>query len=304
VADAMLVTRAPRPALRPFVKSLWASQETVACGGPGAERELVLPTGHAHLVFRLSELPLRLFDGPGDAVGRTIGHAIVGGARGAPYLRDVSQPVRSVGAELWPGAALALLGVPADELAGRHTPLEGLWGPSAGRAHERLLEVDGAAQQQLDRFESLLAERLPRVRGLHPAVAQALERFATNAPVHAVVRESGVSHRRFIALFRRAVGLPPKLYCRVRRFQGALGRAASERELPWVELALTAGYSDQAHFQREFRELAGVTPGRYRSLAPVRAGHVPVAAGAGGQLRSRPRPAAEPDSAGERSPQP
>ena len=54
---------------------------------------------------------------------------------------------------------------------------------------------------RLDLFERLLAERLPVVRGLHPAVAQALQQFRTATSVGDVVRSSGYSHRRFIALF-------------------------------------------------------------------------------------------------------
>jgi len=273
----MLITRPPRPALRPFVRTVWASEETVARSGPGVERERVLPTGTAHVVFRLSELPLRLFDGVDGTRGRSVGHAVVGGPRAAFYVRDVSQPVRSVGAELHPGAVEALLGVPAEELAGAHTPLEDLWGAAAARARERLLEAEGAAVR-LDLFESLLAERLPRVRGLHPAVAHAIECFAVSAPVRDVVRATGYSHRRFIALFRRAVGLPPKLYCRVLRFRGALERLAGEGSASWADLALGAGYSDQPHLGREFRELAGLSPGHYRRIAPASPHHVPIRA--------------------------
>jgi AraC-like DNA-binding protein len=274
----MLVTRAPRPALRPFVKTLWASHEGDAPGGSAAQRERVLPTGNAHVVFRLSDLPLRLFDAIDSPAGRSVGHAVVGGPRAGFYVRDVSQPVGSVGAELHPGAAEALLGVPADELAGRHTPLEDLWGAAANRARERLLEADGV-ERRLDLFESLLTARLPRVRGVHPAVAHALERFAASAPVRDVVGASGYSHRRFIALFRRAAGLPPKLYCRVLRFQGALERLARDPAASFVELALGAGYADQPHLGREFRELAGLSPGRYRQIAPASANHVPIRGG-------------------------
>jgi len=269
----MLITRPPRPALRPFVKVVWASED--AGGEAGAERERVLPTGAAHVVFRLSELPLRVFDGPGDAVGRTVAHAVVGGPRAGFYVRDVSQPVCSVGAELHPGAVEPLLGVPAEELAGAHTPLEALWGRAAELARERLLEA-GSAARRLELFESLLAERLPRVRALHPAVAHALERFSGSAPVRDVVGSSGYSHRRFIALFRRAVGLPPKLYCRILRFQVALDRAAGDPAAPWADVALASGYSDQPHLSREFHELAGVSPGDYRRIAPASARHVPI----------------------------
>jgi transcriptional regulator GlxA family with amidase domain len=171
-----------------------------------------------------------------------------------------------------------LFGVPAGELAGRHTPLQDLWGPSAVEARERLSEA-GGLQRKLDVFEALLAARLPTVRGLHPAVAQALERFTTTADVRQAVKESGYSHRRFIALFQRGLGLTPKLYCRVLRFQEALEQVAAHTAASLVEVALDVGYSDQAHFNREFREFAGVSPGEYRELAPAFPHHVPIHTG-------------------------
>ena len=123
---------------------------------------------------------------------------------------------------------------------------------------------------------SLLAERLPHVRGLHPAVAYALEQFTTTSNVREVVEQSGYSHRRFIELFRRTVGLTPKRYCRVLRFQQVLASVAADGSPAFIDLALAAGYSDQAHFNREFQEFSGVTPTEYRQLSPSSVQHVPV----------------------------
>jgi AraC-like DNA-binding protein len=265
----MRLIRVPGPALRPFVRHLWFAEDPP----PATVREHVLPTGAMHLVFRLSDHPLRLFDGPGDRVGRLVGLAVVGGTRSSFYARDVSQPMRSVGAELLPGAAQVLFGMPADELAERHTALDDLWGRAAGEARTRILEA-GDAARSLDAFESLLRARLPVVRGLHPAVAHALGRFALGADVGEVVAGTGYSHRRFIGLFREAVGLAPKRYCRVLRFQHVLDRGAQHAS--WVDVALAAGYSDQPHLNREFRELAGVSPGHFRRASPGWSRHVPV----------------------------
>lgn len=255
------------------MKTLWAGKE-MPRRNDEALRELVLPTGGTSLVFRLGH-PLRVFADVDDQIGHRVDHAVVGGTRATFYVRDISHLLHSVGAELFPGAAALLLGVPADELAGRHTPLSDLWGRGSETARERLLEA-GDPEQQLDVFESLLAKRLPSVRGLHPAVAQALQRFETAAGIREVVAETGYSHRRFIELFRRAVGLAPKLYCRVRRFQRALGVAAATNNGSWADLALAAGYSDQSHFNREFLEFAGIPPGRYREIAPLWTNHVPI----------------------------
>ena len=189
----MGLKRTPRPALRPFVEAIWATDDTNDAQAVARRREHVLPTGLMHVVFRLSDDPLRLFDGVSDTSGHLVSEAVVGGARASFYIRDVSKPLCSVGAQLRPGAAEALFGVPADELAERHTPLEDLWGPGVASMREQLAELHPL--ERVNAFEAMLAARLPRARALHPAVAQALERFVTVADVHDVVSHSGYSHR-------------------------------------------------------------------------------------------------------------
>ena len=252
----------------------WAtSPASYHTGSPARER--VLPTGAMHLAIRLGGGPLRLFDNLGDAEGQSVGHAVAGGARSGPYIRDVSEPVLSVGVLFRHGVGGMLVGVPAGDLAGRHTPLDDLWGASARELRDRLAEA-GSPERALDRFEMWLAGRLPRVRGLHPAVAHALERFVVTADVREVVRQTGYSHRRFVAVFREAIGLTPKVYCRVIRLQRALRVMAQGRAASLTDASLAAGYCDQAHLTREFRDLAGVTPAEYRRAAPRQLHHVPI----------------------------
>jgi AraC-like DNA-binding protein len=266
----MMISRTPRAALRPFVKTVWLQDETAAPMRPIA-RERVLPTGAMHLVLRLTEHPLKLFDGVDAAAGHTVGCALIGGVRAGHYVRETGQPLRSVGAQLHPGAALALLGVPADELAERHTPLQDVWGREADRWRERLVEAPGP-RRTLDLFEALLESRLAGVPAMHPAVAFALRGFQEHGDVGEVVERTGYSHRRFIALFTRAVGLTPKVYCRVLRLQRALPLLLRP-EVALSEVALDAGYSDQAHLNRELLLFSGLTPGAFRALRPQHPHH-------------------------------
>jgi AraC-like DNA-binding protein len=241
----------------------------------GQRREHVIPTGRMHLVIRLSDDPLRLFDDEYDGQGRIVSQMVVGGARSRFYVRDVSKPLCSVGAVLRPGAAEALFRVHADELSGSHTALEDLWGAGARSLRDELAEPS-SPEQRLDAFERMLLARLPLVGGLHPAVARALQQFQATAAVRDVVEQSGYSHRCFIAMFSRAVGLTPKMYCRVRRFQHVLRRARTGGFDSLTDLAIAGGYSDQPHFNREFREFTGITPTEYRVAAAPAAHHVLV----------------------------
>lgn len=278
------LTRLPSPCLRPYVRLMWASAPAGTAAEQPAAREHVLPTGGMHLVFRLAGPPLRLFRNDADTHGYTVGYAMVGGTRCAFFVRDVSIETRSVGVMLQPGAARALLGAPEDALAGCHTPLEALWGADAGFALEQLHGTDCLARQ-LAILDALLSARLSvsaKHGGLHPAVAHALAGLSgaggnpQAGAIRELVKQSGYSHRRFIALFRGMTGIAPKQYARMLRFDRAIGQFALDPAQPWVELALDAGYSDQAHFSREFLAIAGMSPEAYRRAAPMSSRHVRV----------------------------
>ena len=140
---------------------------------------------------------------------------------------------------------------------------------------KRLLEAE-SAEDRLAVLESALAARLPRVRSLHPAIASVIDEMHSLQSVEAAVQQSGISHRQFIAQFRRAVGLAPKAYLRVLRFQRALQSLRQGKVISLVSLAAEAGYSDQAHFNRDFMEFTGVTPTTYQRLSPCESNHLPV----------------------------
>ena len=235
-------------------------------------RENALPTGHMHIVIRLSGGPIRILDAV-HPLGYNYGFSVIGGARASFYTREIAGPTRAIGATLRPGAAQALFGVSALELANRHVPLDDVWGLQVATLRERLVELE-RPEQQLELFETYLLTRLPQVKGIHPAVAQALAEMHAIDDVRSMVARSGVSHRRFIELFGHSVGLTPKRFVRVRRFQHMLTMLANNPKVSWANLAQDVGFADQSHFNREFREMAGMTPEQYRRTNPRSPGHV------------------------------
>ncbi|HTV24793.1 MAG TPA: DUF6597 domain-containing transcriptional factor, partial [Polyangiaceae bacterium] len=215
----MLLARAPRSLLRPFIQQLWISSaadpSASGCSGASPRREHVLPTGSMHLVLRLDDVPVRVWNERGAEL--ELGGAVIGGIRSSYYVKD-ARPSRTVGAQLHAAASLPLLGIPADELAERHTRLDDVWGAAAASLRAQLGEIR-SPDAALACFEAALQARLPRVRAVHPAIAHALGSFDGLAHVNQVVASAGLSHRRFLTLFTEAVGLAPKRYCRVVRFQ-------------------------------------------------------------------------------------
>lgn len=81
---------------------------------------------------------------------------------------------------------------------------------------------------------------------------------------------------RLFALFRDAAGLAPTRLKRVLRFQRVMEAESASGAMSWVDLALRSGYSDQPHFNRDFLEIAGMTPETYRRASPGSSNHVRV----------------------------
>jgi AraC-like DNA-binding protein len=271
----------PSPALAPFIERLWYSDGRESNECSRSTRELSLPTGSAHLALRLSNDPIRVFDSIADEHGSTFGHAVVGGVRSRYFVRDTAQPSISLGVQFRAGGAAAFLGMPADELSHRHTRLEELWGKrSVSELRERLLAASSPTER-IACFMAELAERSTRSRAIHPAIACALaelNRPCSPAAVDKAWRASGFSRRHFIELFRREVGLTPKVYARIRRFQGVLDQARRPTRPAWTRLALDHGFFDQSHLVREFQAFAGLAPSAYKPSSSERFNHVPVLA--------------------------
>lgn len=264
----------PGPPLDRFIECFWHVD-----GDPlRHERERLLPTGRLSIIFRLSDERIRVFRDVADREGTWFDGAVVSGPYAHHYVLDTSQPRASVGIYFRAGAPATLLGAPAGEFANAHVTLDAVWGRAARRVHERL-SAAGSAEAAFALLEAALGTRLGDNSGRHPAVSQALRHISARpalARVEAVRSETGYGAKRFIELFREAVGLTPKAYCRVQRFQHVLKRAAKGGVIDWAAVALDGGYCDQPHLNREFRAFAGVTPAQYRPVSSGDPNHVPV----------------------------
>ena len=78
--------------------------------------------------------------------------------------------------------------------------------------------------------------------------------------VHRLADAAGVSRRQLTRVFRQVVGVSPKRYCRLARFQSGLGLAGVGSGVKWARVAAELGYADQSHMIAEFRELSSLTP--------------------------------------------
>ncbi len=265
--------RVPRPPLDASIELVW-----LCCSEPSPlTLERVLPTGAPQLIVNLAEDATRRYiPGPRGLVGESTAGTIVASVLSQFDIIDTAEQTYVAGAAFKPGGLTPFVRMPAHELAGADVPVETLWGRLAvAILRERLLEAPTAGAK-LDVLEACLLERWT-ARAIHPAVTFALGSFQARphlASVSDVTCAVGLSAKRFIERFKADVGLTPKRYCRVQRFQRAVSRAHRGLAVNWTTVALGAGYYDQAHFIHEFRSFAGMTPSEYQAAQTPFHNHV------------------------------
>ncbi len=252
---------APQPALADVVECLWTLEGDASAN---AVADPVLPDGRPELIIHLGQpferltidgrfesQPAVLFAGqlPEQLLLRPCGHVAVLGVRFHPH-----------------GAA-AILEAPQYEMAGSPIALDAA-SQSLANLFDPVREADGLSD--LNTAIALVQRLL--LRAIDPSRIDRRVAFAVDAigrtfgrvSVDALATATGLTRRHLERRFLDTVGVSPKRLARLARFQRAL-RLLNRRDMPrgGTETAAACGYADQAHFIRDFRLLAGCSPGEH-----------------------------------------
>jgi AraC-like DNA-binding protein len=256
------LVRAPSPPLARFIERIWYCSDV-----PSHSRERVLPGGgNVDLIVNLVEDEIRIYDADDPQSVKARAGSFVSGTSTRSFFCDPRQRESVIGVHFRPGGAFPFLGISPLEIVDTHAPLDDLWGCTGRNLREQLVEASSASER-FDLIEAALLSRLRSARPGHPATSAAIAALhaSDNAmPVAELAAAVGLSHRRFAEVFEREVGLPPKLFARLRRFHRVKqGIAAQGEPRCWATFALACGYFDQSHMIRDFVGFSGVSPSRY-----------------------------------------
>jgi AraC-like DNA-binding protein len=269
----------PAAPLNGLIRMLWYARVDNA----GHGRERILPTGRVQVILNLARN--FLLDCPEGLPVERVPAALIVGARSRYEIVDTSDMADLIGIMFEPcGFGPFAAGASVDEFSNRSTVLEDVWGLASRELRERLLELDTPAERLrclevflLERFLKRFQGRTVRQRPVERAVDFALDRFQAaplSATVRDVARSTGWSERRFSQVFREQVGLSPKAWMRIQRFQRAVKQLHAGIDLPWSEMALDCGYYDQSHFANDFRAFSGIDATTYSARRTRWTNHV------------------------------
>lgn len=267
-----LVSRKPASPLRHHVEAYWGYEEHAA--GPVRRVEVPQPSVIVVLGFgptiRVGDVG-RAWDALSERTSFVAGlHEIAARTEHAGESRGVEFALTPLGARM-------LLGLPMHELATRTVPAEDVLGARTPLLIERLHDAPSwrARFELLDRVLAARFADAPAPRREVEWAWRELRASGGRASIGRLGDDLGWSRRRLVAEFRDHVGLSPKTFARVLRFDRAV-RLVKSGELPWADVAYACGYYDQAHFNRDFRAFAGMTPTEFAGRLTQRDPGVPA----------------------------
>jgi AraC-like DNA-binding protein len=187
----------------------------------------------------------------------------VAGIHDGPTRTSHSGHQAGIQLNLPPLVARQLLGLPLGEIAHQVMAAVDLL-PLAQRARVQRLAELRTWDDRLDVVESLLKDTLERplprgFRELDWAITR-IEVSGGNVSIRALAQALGWSERRLQRAFTEQIGVTPKVFARLVRFDTLMTRVHTHPGERWVDQALELGFSDQSHLVREVRQFSGVTP--------------------------------------------
>jgi AraC-like DNA-binding protein len=257
------VGRIPAPPLDRFIDDIYC-----LTGLPRHRRMNVPPMPSAHLFVNLGG-PVRLWDSDPSVPPAVFTDGWFMGVWTRRFLFEYPTPVRLVGVHFKPWGISPFVDMPATELRDRWVPVDAVWQRSLDRIRNQVGDIASATETLRvveGELRSRLAEAPSRGLDLVQSTGRRLETSCGAVSVGALTHTAGVSGNHLATQFKSHVGVTPKRVARIYRFARLILSLDALRRVDWSELAQTAGYFDQAHFSREFKDFTGHTPTEYLAL--------------------------------------
>lgn len=230
----------------------------------GHTMDKFLPDGSIDLLIDLTETPKKLFHDESGTSYTTLKKSWISGMKTNYILIDASVS-NMLGVHFKPGGCYPFVEFPLAEINNTTLEMDTFWGNSIHDIREAILE-EKDIEKRFAIVENFLLLKGRNKMENHELVHYSVGQL-TASPQMWTIRnlshKTGVTQKHLITLFRKYVGLSPKMFSRINKFQKVVGMIERQEKIDWASLAYECGYFDQAHFIKEFREFSGVNPRLY-----------------------------------------
>ena len=255
----------PSPDLAPYIQCFWTLEDSFSSDTSiDLQRQRILPDGCLEVIFHYGD-HFRQFLGEDHAVVQPRCF-VFGPLSSFIEIGPAGRFCGIIAVRFAAHGAGSFLPIPLAELTNRSVALDDVWGKEGRKLASRVLEAaDNSSRITLLEhfFRTLLKGRVNQ----DLLVRECVRRIMVSGGLHrvnTVLRGLDVSTRQLERRFMKAVGFSPKRLTRIARFQNACRHLQDNRMQNLTVIAHECGYYDQAHFIRDFKEHAGITPSRFR----------------------------------------
>jgi AraC-like DNA-binding protein len=248
------------PSLAPFVKCIWSLESKDFINN--APRERILPDGCVELVFHFHQ-PFWSHSANGQASLQPRSF-VVGQMKRFLEIEPAGR-IGFIAVRFFARGAYLFFDRPMSEMVAGVIGLDLLWKERATEWSERVVLAAGMSNRiaLIERFLlNLLQENGRRDSAVERSI-QLIKVASGELNIAQLASQVGMSGRHLARRFHEVIGLSPKEFARLVRFLRAVRYLKQGRCRTLTETAVSCGYFDQAHFNHDFREFAGMAPGEF-----------------------------------------
>jgi AraC-like DNA-binding protein len=264
----------PNSPLSRFVENMWLVEGFTA----DYTREKILPDGAIELIIDLDTHPKNIFEDEASERFRTVKKAWISGERTRYIIIGAERNQSMVGIRFRPGGAYPFFGFPISELSESVTELDLIWGSLVNEIRDQLMEIE-TPEGRLVRLELFLLSQARRTLEANRLITFAVHQLQ-HSPQFLAIRDLantiGITQKHLISQFEKVVGLRPKSFARVCKFQKVVNLIEQQSKIEWAAMASECGYYDQAHFIHEFQTFSGLNPSTYLSQRGEYMNYIPI----------------------------
>lgn len=228
---------------------------------PNHSIERIVPTGHVFVIFELDNIPRNTFDNKTLKPLETFTKVWVSGTHRKFISISAHQQSEMLAIQFKPAGAFPFLHCPIQELNDKVVSAIEILGNEIIELREEILIAENP-QAKFNLVSNWLEKRSDNKKEAPEYLLDFIERLQ-NEPVtnlNKIIESYPTTQKQLIEHFKKYVGLTPKYYHRILRFNEILKMINKNERLSWSEIAYSCDYSDQSHFIKEFSLFSGFNP--------------------------------------------
>lgn len=250
----------PSSVLAPFVRYYWALETSVTCA---VDPYRVIPQGCIEVMFFYKSPYLDV------STGCRLPHTIITGQQSSYFELQALGDIGIFSVLFKPHGAKMFFKTPLNEVLNLSISLSDFAGTDASELEERIVLAANNSERVtiieeflIGRLQEKEYEEFKRIN----SVIDVIKERKGEVTVEQMSYISCLGPRQLGRVFQRIVGMTPKQYLKIVRFQHVLNTKQNNPSMSLTQLAFECGYYDQAHFVNDFKKITGYSPRNYFTM--------------------------------------